>query len=73
MYKMSAHNISDVRRVIMTNYVCMHLYIKTLIKELYIHNIIEHYNSSVRIADLVPHTTYVACVNFIHKWRGPIV
>ena len=31
--------------------------------------IIDHYNSSVRIIDLVSHTTYVACVNFIYKWR----
>ena len=30
--------------------------------------IIGHYNSSVRIIFLVPHTTYVVCVNFIHKW-----
>ena len=36
----------------------------------YIHTyIIGHYNSSVRIIDLVFHTTYVLCVNFIHKWR----
>ena len=32
-------------------------------------NIIGHYNLSVRIIDLVSHTTYVVCVNFIHKWR----
>ena len=25
--------------------------------------------SSVRIIDLVSHTTYVMCINFIHKWR----
>ena len=31
--------------------------------------IIGHYNPSVRIIDLVFHTTYVVCVNFIHKWR----
>ena len=31
--------------------------------------IIGHYNPSVRIIDLVSHTTYVVCVNFIHKWR----
>ena len=30
---------------------------------------IGHYNLSVRIIDLVSHTTYVVCVNFIHKWR----
>ena len=36
----------------------------------YMHTYI--YNSSlqpVRIIDLVSHTTYVMCVNFIHKWR----
>ena len=31
--------------------------------------IIGHYNPSVRVIDLVSHTTYVVCVNFIHKWR----
>ena len=31
--------------------------------------IIGHYNPSVRIIDLVSYTTYVGCVNFIHKWR----
>ena len=31
--------------------------------------IIGHYNPSVRIIDLVSHTTYVVCVNFIHKLR----
>ena len=37
----------------------------------YIHTyIIGHYNPSVRIIDLVSHTTYVVCDNFIHKWRG---
>ena len=36
----------------------------------YIHTyIVGHYNPSVRIFDLVSHTTYVVCVNFIHKWR----
>ena len=32
--------------------------------------IIGHYNPSVRIIDLVSHTTYVKCVNFRHKWRA---
>ena len=27
--------------------------------------IIGHYNPSVRIIDLVSHTTYIVCVNFI--------
>ena len=31
---------------------------------LYIHNIIVHYNTSLRIIDLVSHPTYVVCVNF---------
>ena len=36
----------------------------------YIHTyIIGHYNPSSRIIDGVFHTTYVVCVNFIHKWR----
>ena len=42
----------------------------SLTKKNYIHTyIIGHYNPSVRIIDLVSHTTYVVCVNFIHKWR----
>ena len=32
-------------------------------------HIVGHYNPSVRIIDLVFHTTYVVCVNFIHKRR----
>ena len=35
----------------------------------YITYIIGYYNPSDRIIDLVSHTTYVAWVNFIHKWR----
>ena len=31
-------------------------------------DIVGHYNPSFRIIDLVSHTTYVVCVNFIHKW-----
>ena len=31
--------------------------------------IIGHYSPSVRIIDLVSHTTYNVCVNFIHRWR----
>ena len=31
--------------------------------------IIGHYNPSVGIIDIVSHTTYVVCVNFMHKWR----
>ena len=40
-------------------------------KKFYIQNIIGHYNLSVRVIDLASQTTYVVCVNFIHKWRGP--
>ena len=29
--------------------------------------IIGHYNPSVRIIDLVSHTTYIVCINFIHN------
>ena len=32
--------------------------------------IIGHYNPSFRIIDLFSHTTYIMCVNFIHKWRN---
>ena len=36
----------------------------------YIHTyIIGPYNLSVRITDLVSHTSYIVCVNFTHKWR----
>ena len=31
--------------------------------------IIGHYNPAARIIDLISHTTYVLCFNFIHKWR----
>ena len=32
--------------------------------------IIGHYSPSVRIIDLVSHSTYVVCVNFIHNKVG---
>ena len=32
--------------------------------------VIGHYNPSFKIIDLVSHTTYIVCVNFIHKWRN---
>ena len=36
----------------------------------YIHTyILGHYNPSVRIIGLVSRTTYIVCVNVIHKWR----
>ena len=31
--------------------------------------IIDHYNPSVRIINIVSHIIYVVCANFIHKWR----
>ena len=31
-------------------------------------HIIGHYNSAVGIIDLVSHTTYIMCINFILKW-----
>ena len=34
----------------------------------FIHSIIDHYNPSVRIIDLVSHTTCVVYVNYVHKW-----
>ena len=34
-----------------------------------IHNIIGHYNPSVRIIDPVSHTPLMLCICFIHKWR----
>ena len=34
------------------------------------HTIIGHYNRSVRIIDLVSHTTYVVCVNFLYIIGG---
>ena len=36
----------------------------------YIHTgIIRHYNPSDSIIDLISHTIYVVCVNFVHKLR----
>ena len=31
--------------------------------------IIGHYNPSVRIIDIVSHSTYVVCINIIRLWR----
>ena len=42
------------------------IFIETVVT--YIHTyIIGNYNLAVRIVDLISHTTYVVCVNFIHK------
>ena len=36
----------------------------------YVHTyIISRYNILSRIIDLVSHTTYFVCVNFIHNWQ----
>ena len=48
------------------------IYLKVRHYKILLHNITYlngHYNPSVRIIDLVSHTIYVVCVNFIHKWR----
>ena len=40
------------------------------LSEIYKHTyIIGHYIPSVMIIDLASHTTYVLCVNFMHKWQ----
>ena len=31
--------------------------------------IIGHYNPSVKVINIVSHTTHAVCVNFIHKWQ----
>ena len=33
------------------------------------HTTIHHYNPSVRIIDIVSHTTYVVYINFMREWR----
>ena len=44
-------------------------FIENIFQSFCITYIIGHYNPSVRIIHLVSHTSYVVCVNFIHKWR----
>ena len=46
----------------------IYIFVYALHTYIYIY-IIGHYNPSVRIIDLVSHTTFVVCVNFILKWR----
>ena len=46
-----------------------HVIVEYAIQVLWLTYIIGHYNLSVRIIDLVSHTTYVVCDNFIHKWQ----
>ena len=50
-------SVPQIRQFCLFTYPCIHTYI------------IGHYNPSVMITDLVSHTTYVVCVNFIHEWR----
>ena len=54
-YKINAHNKSDVRSSAVIIFEGLHTYI------------IGHYNPSVRIINLVSHTIYVVCVNFIRE------
>ena len=56
-----------------TNIVLIHFesqptYAISCIEAVHTH-VIGYCNPSVRISELVSHTTYVVCVNFIHKWR----
>ena len=54
----------------MANYVCICMYVtQSCPWECSTSHIIGYYKPSVRIIDVVSHTTYVVCVNFIHKWR----
>ena len=62
---LSVYSTIFVRRKNKTNYLPNQTWFKCYIYTY----IIGRYNSSVRIIDLVSHTTYVVCVNFIHKWR----
>ena len=46
------------------------IFMAEFLSEIYIHTyIIGHYKPSVRILDLVSHTTYTVCVKFIYKKR----
>ena len=50
----------------------INMYVYTIVLKTihFIHTyIIGHYNPSVRIIDIVSHSTYVVCVHFIYKWR----
>ena len=57
------------RRIDKTNYLSNQTWAKCYHSRNKHTYIIGHYNPSVRFIDLVSHTTYVVCVNFIHKWR----
>ena len=51
------------------------MYLTETVFLIFSHKIIDYWNmfdihtSLVRITDLVSNTTYVVCVNFVHKWR----
>ena len=49
---------------------CYHLVQTTYSPNRILQKIIGQYNPSVRIINLVSHTTYVVCVNFIYKWHS---
>ena len=56
-----------LKNSIATACICAFLYLS--VPSSLIHTyIIGYYNPSVRIINLVSQTTYVICVNFIHKW-----
>ena len=65
-------SLTETKRYICFYFLCTwtNTYLKLFKKVKPYHTyIIGHYNPSIRIIDLVSHTTYVVCVNFIHKWR----
>ena len=45
------------------------LILSTTTKNLHYHFVIGHYDAFVRITDIVPHTFYVVCINFIHDLK----
>ena len=57
------HFWSDTEKILKTKLKLLQLFQQTKSTK-------SHYNPSVRIIDLASHTTYVVCVNFIHKWRA---
>ena len=57
----------NVRKLnILSTYKTQNKKIRNLLSNIHTY-IIGHYKPSVRIIDLVTHTTYIVCVNFIHK------
>ena len=59
---------STVESWLGTEWLFLFPFLKSNMRHTYTY-IIGHYNPSVRIVDIVPHATYVVCINFIHKWR----